>query len=111
MQQVGISDRIAFQSDPDPAGLSPAAGRSSENGVVDRNLRVWGHDNLFVCSRLVYPTGSHSNPTLTLLALALRLVDHLKMASSTGTCGSGVMTTCSYAAVWYIRPDRIPIRP
>lgn len=48
-----------------------------ENGVVNKNLQVWGHENLFVCSSSVYPTGSHSNPTLTLLALALRLVDFL----------------------------------
>lgn len=38
-------------------------------GVVDRNLRVWGYDNLYVMSASVFPTGSHSNPTLTLLAL------------------------------------------
>ncbi len=48
-----------------------------ENGVVNRNLQVWGHDNLFLCSSSVFPTGSHSNPTLTLLALSLRLVDFL----------------------------------
>ena len=46
-------------------------------GVVDPNLQVWGISNLYVCSASVFPTGSHSNPTLTLLALAARLVDHL----------------------------------
>jgi len=50
---------------------------SPANGVVNPSLQVWGHDNLFVCSSSVYPTGSHSNPTLTLLALSLRLVDFL----------------------------------
>ena len=43
-------------------------------GVVNTDLQVWGHDNLFVCSSSVFPTSSHSNPTLTLLALAQRLV-------------------------------------
>lgn len=47
------------------------------DGVVDKNLKVWGYTNLYVCSCSVFPTGSHSNPTLTLLALALRLVDKL----------------------------------
>lgn len=48
-----------------------------ENGVVDKNLKVWGVDNLFICSASVFPTGSHSNPTLTLLALASRLAKKL----------------------------------
>jgi choline dehydrogenase-like flavoprotein len=48
-----------------------------ENGVTNKDLQVWGHENLFVCSSSLYPTGSHSNPTLTLLALCLRLVDFL----------------------------------
>ena len=48
-----------------------------DNGVVDTNLKLWGIDNLYVCSSAVFPTGSHSNPTATMLALGLRLVDFL----------------------------------
>lgn len=48
-----------------------------ENGVVDTNLKVWNTQNLYVCSCSVFPTGSHSNPTLTMLALAVRLTEHL----------------------------------
>ena len=47
--------------------------RASE-GVVDSDLRVWGYENLFVVSTSVFPTGSHSNPTLTMLALGQRWV-------------------------------------
>ncbi len=50
---------------------------SPGDGVVDKNLQVWNVPNLFVCSQAVFPTGSHSNPVLTMLALGLRLVDHL----------------------------------
>jgi len=50
---------------------------SPNDGVVDDQLQVWGIPNLFVCSAAVFPTSSHSNPTLTLLALAARLVDRL----------------------------------
>jgi choline dehydrogenase-like flavoprotein len=46
-------------------------------GVVDGRLRPWGIPNLYVCSAAVFPTGSHSNPTLTLLALVARLADEL----------------------------------
>jgi len=41
----------------------------ASEGVVDTDLRVWGYRNLYVMSASVFPTGSHSNPTLTLLAL------------------------------------------
>ncbi|HEY4109835.1 GMC family oxidoreductase [Puia sp.] len=50
---------------------------SPDLGIVDPELRVWGFDNLYICSTAVFPTGSHSNPTLTLLALAQRLADKL----------------------------------
>jgi choline dehydrogenase-like flavoprotein len=47
-------------------------------GVVDANCRVHGVENLFVASSSVFPTSGYANPTLTILALALRLADHLK---------------------------------
>jgi hypothetical protein len=52
--------------------------KTPETGVVNNHLSVWGHDNIYVCSTSVFPTGSHSNPTLTLMALCLRLVDYLE---------------------------------
>jgi choline dehydrogenase-like flavoprotein len=51
---------------------------SPHRGVVDRDCRVHGIDNLYVAGSSVFPTGGASNPTLTLVALALRLADHLK---------------------------------
>ncbi|MGD2137369.1 MAG: GMC family oxidoreductase [Gammaproteobacteria bacterium] len=46
-------------------------------GVVDHNCRVHGLDNLYVAGSSVFPTSGAANPTLTLLALTLRLADHL----------------------------------
>jgi choline dehydrogenase-like flavoprotein len=48
------------------------------DGVVDRDLRVFGQRGLYVASSAVFPTGGASNPTLTILALAIRLADRLK---------------------------------
>ena len=48
------------------------------DGVVDPNCRVHGIANLFVAGASVYPTGGHANPGLTLIALAVRLADHLR---------------------------------
>ncbi len=47
------------------------------DGVVDANCRVHGIDNLFVAGGSVLPTSGHANPTLIIVALALRLADHL----------------------------------
>jgi choline dehydrogenase-like flavoprotein len=48
------------------------------HGVVDANSKVHGVSNLFVAGSAVFPTYGASNPTLNLIALVLRLADHLK---------------------------------
>lgn len=47
-------------------------------GVVDADCRVHGVDNLFVAGSGVFPTSGIANPTMNLVALALRLADHLE---------------------------------
>jgi choline dehydrogenase-like flavoprotein len=47
-------------------------------GVVDRDCRVHGVDNLYVAGSSVFPTGGWSFPTFTLVALSLRLAEHLR---------------------------------
>jgi choline dehydrogenase-like flavoprotein len=49
-----------------------------KEGVVDANCRVHGLANLYIGGAAVYPTAGAVNPTLTLVALSLRLADHLK---------------------------------
>ncbi|MFH7242672.1 MAG: GMC oxidoreductase [Spirulina sp.] len=51
---------------------------SPTQGVVDRNCQVHGIENLFVASSSAFPTGGYANPTLTILALGIRLADHIK---------------------------------
>jgi hypothetical protein len=48
-------------------------------GVVDPDLRVFGTENLYICSTSVFPSAGFANPTHTLLALAVRLADRLAM--------------------------------
>lgn len=48
-----------------------------EKGIVNSNLKIWGISNAYIASTAVFPTASHSNPTLTLLALCQRLTCHL----------------------------------
>ena len=49
-----------------------------KTGVVDADARVHGIGNLYVAGSSVFPTYGSSNPTMNLLALTLRLADHLK---------------------------------
>ena len=47
-------------------------------GVVNPDLRVHGVANLYVAGSSVFPSGGYVPPTLTIVALALRLADHLR---------------------------------
>jgi choline dehydrogenase-like flavoprotein len=53
-------------------------GLDPKTSVVDADCRVHGVENLFIASSAVFPTSSQANPTLTIVAIALRLAAHLK---------------------------------
>lgn len=46
-------------------------------GVVDHNCRVFGLKGLYIAGSSTFPTSGYANPTLTIVALAIRLADHL----------------------------------
>ncbi|MXY23771.1 MAG: GMC family oxidoreductase [Acidobacteria bacterium] len=56
-------------------------GTSASDSVVDADCRVHGYDNLFVAGSSVFSTGGYANPTLTIVALSLRLADALTGAA------------------------------
>ena len=49
-----------------------------QQGVVDRQCRVHGVDNLYVVGSSVFPTGGWAFPTFTIVALSMRLAEHLR---------------------------------
>ena len=53
-----------------------------KSGVVDADSKVHGIANLYVAGSSVFPTYGSSNPTLNLVALTLRLADHLKKVAA-----------------------------
>jgi choline dehydrogenase-like flavoprotein len=53
-------------------------GTDVHTSVVDADCRVHEASNLYVAGAAVFPTSSQANPTLTIVALALRLADHLR---------------------------------
>ena len=55
-------------------------GTNPRSSVVDANGKVHGVHNLFIAGSATFPTSSQANPTLTVVALATRLAEHLKQA-------------------------------
>ena len=80
--------RLQIEVDADPAGWQNHAGEhhmgatrmhaDPHKGVVDADCRVHDVGNLFIAGSSVFPTSGYANPTLTIVALAIRLADHLK---------------------------------
>lgn len=53
-------------------------GIDPSTSVVDVNAKVHGIEGLFVAGSSVFPTSSHANPTLMIVAMSIRLADELK---------------------------------
>jgi choline dehydrogenase-like flavoprotein len=52
-------------------------GADPHTGVVDPNAEVWSTRGLFAAGAAIFPTSGFTNPTLTAVALACRLAEHL----------------------------------
>lgn len=71
-------------SNPDGGGHTmgtTAMGSDPRISVVDRNCKVHRYANLYVAGSSVFTSGGSANPTLTIIALAARLADHLTGAA------------------------------
>ncbi|HEY7446939.1 MAG TPA: GMC oxidoreductase [Vicinamibacterales bacterium] len=49
----------------------------ARRGVTDANARVHSMRNLYIAGSSLFPTGGYANPTLTIIALTIRLANHL----------------------------------
>ncbi len=79
--EEGFRDVVVDDSHHHMGGTRMAT--NPAEGVVDPDLRLHGIDNAYVCSASVFPTSGFSNPTHTLIALAIRLADHLVASAET----------------------------
>jgi choline dehydrogenase-like flavoprotein len=73
----GVLDLTTPGGSSHPTGATRAHANAT-HGVVDADLRVHGVRNLFVVGSSVFPTSGYANPTFTILALGLRLAEHLR---------------------------------
>ena len=81
--RIQLADWLEKDQDPEWEGSYHHMGttRMSDDpkmGVVDKDCRVHGMSNLYVAGSSVFPTSGFVNPTFTIVALALRLADHVK---------------------------------
>jgi choline dehydrogenase-like flavoprotein len=68
-------------------------GSDPRSSVVDADCRVHGVGNLYIAGSATFPTSSQANPTLTLVALSLRLAATLRClvradAANTAACAA-----------------------
>lgn len=75
--------RAAIEDFYHHAGTTRMAADPSQ-GVVDPDCRVFGTSNLYVAGGSVFPTSGYANPTLTIVALAIRLADTLRTRLAAG---------------------------
>jgi choline dehydrogenase-like flavoprotein len=101
------SEREGYASRHHMGGTRMAA--SPTDGVVDRDCRVFGVDNLFIGGSSVFPAGGHANPTYTIVQLALRLGDHL--AGKLGTVSATPSATAADRARGESAAPTQPPRP
>lgn len=76
-----------FPTPPYPSTHNLGTNRMSENasdGVVDKWGRTHDIENLFVSDGSVFTTGAAENPTLTIVALAIRQAEHIASEMSAG---------------------------
>lgn len=69
--------RLQNSSDIFHPGGTTRMGRTAATGVVDADLQSFQVRNLYVISTSAFPSGGGSNPTFTLMALALRAADRI----------------------------------
>lgn len=63
-------------------------GDDPRSSVVDRNLKLHGVDNLYAAGASVFPTSGCANPTMTLVALSIRLAETLRARLGAAEAGA-----------------------
>ena len=51
--------------------------KDSKKTLVDKNLKLMGTKNIYICSSAIFPTSGSANPTMTICALSIRLGNYL----------------------------------
>lgn len=77
---TGRHDEAEFTDIAHPMGTTRMS-RDPRQGVVDENCQIHGVEGVYLAGSSIFPTAGHANPTHMIVALAIRLADHLKATS------------------------------
>jgi choline dehydrogenase-like flavoprotein len=78
--EAGGADEVLISEGNDHTMGGCRMGDDPSTSVVDRNLKAHDHPNLYVCDASVFVTSGGAQPSQTIMALALRLAEHLSAA-------------------------------
>ena len=81
LDETGLESVVPHYTDASHHMGTTRMSNDPHKGVVNRDARVYGIDNLYIAGSSIFPTVGCANPTLTIVALALRLADRLKQAA------------------------------
>ena len=77
----GLKGKKNFSIDSVLSGYHPSSttkiGDHVNSGVVDKDLKLFNYENVYICGSSVFPSRSLVNPTWTIMSLATRLADHI----------------------------------
>ncbi|MEO6269236.1 MAG: GMC family oxidoreductase [Lautropia sp.] len=91
IERRGNYPLLAQMSAHHPSGTTRMS-LDPSSGVMDGDCKVHGVGNLFVASSAVFPTSGNAPPTLTIIALTLRVCDRIKDLLEPATVELGEMT-------------------
>jgi len=83
-------------------------GSDPRSSVVDSDCRVHGVDNLYVAGSATFPTSSQANPTLTVVALSLRLAARLRWLMQADAAAATIEPSAAPAAAGALAAGATP---
>src|SRR6202012_518083 len=84
LEVVGARDIFRQENDTNHLAGTARMGDDPGSSVVNADCRSWDIPNLWVCDGSIFPTTGGVNPSLTITAIAMRLVDRIKVLVGRG---------------------------
>jgi len=112
---LNIGSEFSIDADSSHHMGGTRMGEDRETSVVDKNLQVHGVLNLYIAGSSVFPTSGCANPTLTIVALSIRLADFIKKNTTTASkeevvkIKNGVKQVIIFGAGRRVKEDVLPV--
>jgi choline dehydrogenase-like flavoprotein len=78
---ISTKENIEYTSSCHHSGTA-RFGSEASTSLVDKNLKFHEYNNIYICDGSVLPNTSYANTGLTIIALSLRLANHIRLRIS-----------------------------